>query len=108
MGLYVEIFRHPLGDCTNNGASKFAKGFCVENVPGPFKPSKDYPAANLREKTIAGEKRLRLIPKENDNPNQWVMFGGNLAYTSDSRWSQTTRKMVGYPVDAVKIFDRVE
>lgn len=103
MGMIVYVYRNPLGDCTNNGASSRVGRFCVTNIEGPFEPTDDAPAARL----IRGPyDSLRLVPQALIDAKAWVMFGGNLAMTSDSRFSAAVKAMGG--ADAVKIFDRVE
>lgn len=109
MGLIVSIYTDKDGyDCTNNGISKYAKGFTLVDVDGPFEPNVDYPAATLRVKEpLSGCKCLYVTPVENEG--EWTMFGGNLAYTSDSRFTRRCEELLGhYFFGAVKIFDRVE
>jgi hypothetical protein len=103
MGLHLNIYRCPLGDCTNNGVSKSAKGVCVVNAEGPFQPSEDYPAVTLKLGPTMG---MRLVPVKNEN--DWVMAGGNYAGTCDSRFSEAVESMCGYRHNMIEIFDRVE
>jgi len=105
MGLLVDVYRNSCyGDCSNNGISKFHNRFCVSNVEGPFEPSEKNPELVL---TKGPYNTVRLIDP-NISENVWVMFGGNYAGTSDSRFSAAIEDMVGYSIDLVKIFDRVE
>ena len=76
---------------TNNktGVSKL----CIINADGPFEPTNDAPAAMIE----AGPFRsVRIVP----TAPRWVgqgnrMFGGNFAYTSDSRFSAAVKEITG-------------
>jgi hypothetical protein len=103
MGLHLSIYRNPLGDCTNNGVSKYAKGLTVINVDGPFEPSEDYPAVELR---VGPMNSMRLVPVKNQD--DWVMSGGNYAGTCDSRFGNAVKNLCGYDHSMIKVFDRVE
>jgi hypothetical protein len=107
MGVLVNIYRAGR-DCTNGGESSFAKGFCVVNAEGPFEPSERYPAAELVvAEPMAGRKILRLVPES--AKEKWTMFGGNYAATSDSRFGELCKKLLGTNFyGAVAIHDRVE
>ena len=109
MGLLVSVYRNSeLGDCTNNGLSNKHNKFCVVNVEGPFNPSDDAPAVKLASGPYNS---VRLIPVELIENKSWVMFGGNYAGTSDSRFSEAVNETIGYDKmsnGVVKIFDRVE
>ena len=49
----------------------------------------------------------KLVPYDRDG--KWTMFGGNFAYTSDSRFSEAVSAIVGYRFyGAVPIHDRIE
>ena len=120
MGIYVNIFKEDktdnwLGDvdCTNGGESSYVKGFCITDIDGPFEPSKEYPAAKLiKEKSSFGA-YLRLVP-ESKLDHGGTMFGGNYASTSDSRFGDECRKLMGedlgnvFGLGPVPIHDRVE
>lgn len=109
MGLNVSVYRSPLGDGTNGGESSRYQQFCLINVEGPCKPNDDTPAAELVVKDFGGSigKTLRIVPVSKQG--KWVMFGGNFAFTSDSRFSEACDKLMkGAGGFAVKIFDRVE
>lgn len=103
MGMLVHVLRNSLGDCTANGVSSKVKSLCVVNVDGPFDPDETHPAVELVE---GPNNTARLVPVA--DKEKWVMFGGNYATTSDSRFGKNTFEMFGYPIDAVKIFDRIE
>ena len=113
MGMLVHFLRAD-HDCTNGGVSGdegVAEGFCVTNVNGPFNPSDDYPAATL---TLGPFDTLRLVPEALTNNGSWVMFGGNYATTSDSRWIDAIAEVrrinrnLAMNMTAVPVFDRVE
>lgn len=109
MGQLVQVYRSHLGDATNGGESSRADGFCLTNVEGPFEPNDRYPAAQLVLKDFGGNigKTLRVVPAA--KAGKWVMFGGNFAFTSDSRFSEACDSLIpGSGGFAVKIFDRVE
>ncbi len=105
MGLHVDIFRYPQGDCTNNGISKRVKGFCVENAEGPFNPCEEFPAARL---VVGPYNSMRLVPVELIENKSWVMAGGNYGGCCDSRFGEAVEKMCGYRHSMIQIFDRVE
>lgn len=104
MGLTVEVLRSTMGDCTNNGASSRFDRLTITNVSGPFEPSRNAPPAKLmRCRTGA----LAIVPDE--IAERWYMFGGNFAYTSDSRFMEAIETITGHrDTKAVPIFDRVE
>jgi hypothetical protein len=108
MGLHVDIYKNPLGDCTNNGISSRVKGFTITNVEGPFEPCKDYPAAIIRDDKPLGRPYPKIVPTELHNSKKWVMFGGNIANSSDTRFCEAVREADGGPFAALPIFDRVE
>lgn len=105
MGLIVNVYDHPLGDCTNNGISSRFKSLCVTNIEGPFEPDEGHPPVQLVKGPMNTARLVSEIDLEEGN---WVMFGGNFAYTSDSRFSKACFELLGHHADAVKIFDRVE
>lgn len=118
MGMLVFFLRGET-DCTNDGVSGHMdddgnfvhKGFCVVNAEGPFSPSDDYPAAMLDNGPYDS---LRLVPVGLKESGAWVMFGGNYASTSDSRWIDTLAtfrrvdRKLAMNMAAVPVFDRVE
>ena len=108
MGIHVNIYKSGDYDCTLGGESSYAKGFTVVNADGPFEPCERYPAAELvMAQPIYGRKILRLIPLS--KKDKWVMFGGNYAASSDSRFTNLCDKLLGSNFfGAVAIFDRVE
>ena len=109
MGILVNIYKHPLGNCTNGGqsADPTIKGFCVMDVDGPFEPSADYPLAYIVDKRPMGRPYPHLKPASIP-AGKWNMFGGNYAGTSDSRWTRHVEAISGSPYSLLPIFDRVE
>ena len=109
MGLLVWVHRSSLGDCTGGGESARVDRFCVTNLPGPFEPTKDAPGARIVEGPGYG-------PKPHNNPilipnsipqGTHSMFGGNLAFTSDSRFRRRVGELGGGS-GGICIHDRVE
>ena len=99
-GLSVSIYKFPLGDCTNSGlSSKFDSlllvGDGIKNGPFETSDAKDYLVCEYRERSDD----FIATPKSIKDSGKWAMFGGNFAYTSDSRFP------TGSPI---KIFDRIE
>lgn len=106
MGLIVSIYRNAelRGDCTAGGVSSRYTRLTLTNVSGPFEPTDDAPAAILESHY---PRILRIRPLEAGEA--WVMFGGNFAATSDSRFRETCERLTGCAFyGAVAIHDRVE
>lgn len=120
MGIHVNIYKQAgqedswLGevDCTMGGESSYAKGFTVINAEGPFEPCEDYPAATIVKQSFGFGCSLKLVPES--KKDKWTMFGGNFASTSDSRFGEACREIMGvdlgnvYSLGPVPIHDRVE
>src|SRR5262245_50213587 len=107
MGIMVSVYRNAeIRDCTNGGESSRVTRFTVINVEGPFEPTPDAPAAIL-ENHVRGALRLRPISAD---AKRMVMFGGNYAATSDSRFSYKCQELLGVAsfYGAVAIHDRIE
>lgn len=102
--LSVNIYKFPLGECTNNGAS--SRHTTMVAFDGDLEEIRQY----VENKQIDPDKCLYLVRRELwgenhfyftplefalNNPNGNVCMGGNYCCTSDSRW----REMVGdsYP-----------
>lgn len=111
MGLHISVYANPLGDCTNYGISGGGRqSLTVVNVVGPFEPSDDSPAVMLKLRDVGFSKFPIIVPII-DGKEQEGMFGGNFAFTSDSRFSRAVRDLLGgseIAVGAIKIFDRFE
>lgn len=108
MSLYV--FRHPLGDCTNNGASSryntiyvVRDGIKEEDVLRHCRENKEFPDRFFKvTKVMVGDTEYRRLEPVIDGGN-WYMAGGNYAMTCDSRYSEFTG--LDYPIS---IHDRKE
>lgn len=108
--LSVDILRGTMGDCTNNGVTSVAKcfrentQFVIQCNDGPI-TQEDVDRAGYVV-LVAGEAggRMHLKPMEDTWPTcyKWYMFGGNFAYSSDSRFSRLNN---GCPIH---IHDRTE
>lgn len=121
MGLIVSVFRAAdRADCTSGGISSRASRLCLVNVPGPFKPSEECPAAMLMPNVYG---TARIVPCVKAEPVAggpvnfdgwqaapgWHMMGGNYAFTSDSRFSQAVEALTGARFfGTVPIHDRQE
>lgn len=108
------IFKHGLGDCTNKGLSSTISSvtlhFKSERISTidakGFSPTESVTVVDslpdndmiVVEDQCCGTRRLRAIPVSLLKSGKWTMFGGNFAWTSDSRGFE-------HPV---KIHDRVE
>lgn len=109
----AEIYRFPLGDCTNNGVSSRFRDLLLPCKDGFIDVDTDNLPENfcyVRMREI-GEKRIYdICPAEivdgelMDRGGKWYMAGGNFAYSSDARFS----RMIGGMYGAVAIHDRVE
>jgi len=112
MGMIVSVYRDGSDnyDCTNSGMTNNKTGvskLCIINADGPFEPTDDAPAAMIE----AGPFRsVRIVPIA----ARWVrqgnrMFGGNFAYTSDSRFRRAIEEITGEDcAGPVAIHDRYE
>ena len=98
-GLSVSVYLFPLGECTNKGLSAGKQtlvlhGHGIERGPVDIE-DEDYLVSVYRERFDD----IIAVPKSLLDSDKHYMFGGNFAYTSDSR----------FPSKApIKIFDRVE
>lgn len=106
MGLIVSVLRGGPGSNCTNGASKVFDSLLVTNVSGPF-DNHDMPRFLLVDGNLPGT--AKLVSESNQEAGDWTMFGGNFAYTSDSRWSEAIEEICGSRQSgAVAIHDRVE
>lgn len=112
VGMIVQVYRSNTGehDCTAGGMTNHKTGvdqLCLINVAGPFMPTEDTPAALLAPGPLGS---LRIVPA----CPRWEfggcrMFGGNFAYTSDSRFTNAVREMTNSDhAGPVAIHDRFE
>lgn len=107
MGLKVYIYRRAAQDrpgdmlkldaedCTNGGVSSRVAALTLVNVEGPSTPSDDAPAAYLVKGNVAGS--VKVVPADATGAmdSRWLMFGGNYAGTSDSRFGEAVERLGG-------------
>jgi hypothetical protein len=105
MGLIVDIYKNNGADCTANGISSKSNELCIINIKAPFNPDKDRPAALLVKGNLPNT--VRIIPANINEDKTWTMFGGNFAYSSDSRFNEAVEKLAKFR-GAVQIHDRIE
>lgn len=106
MGMNVRVYRDASADLEGNTVSKKFDTLCIINVPGPFSPSEDKPAAVLIRQETGN---VILVPQELLDSGKWFTSSGNYAYSSDHRFTDTVETMSGYPYAfPVPIHDRVE
>lgn len=116
MGIMVDVYRSvtqydewlEIDDCTNNGLTNIETGahrLTIVNADGPFDPDEKAPAAVI---TMTPYGDPKIVPA--DNPEgKGVMFGGNYAATSDSRFGEAIKRITGKDFyGAVAIHDRKE
>ena len=107
----VYIYRNSLGDCTNDGLSSKmdhlplvvldrdeTEESAINSLTADGKNPNEYLVLVRRE--LWGENRDYIKPL---TEKRWVMFGGNFAYSSDSRFGQFTGSH-----QPIQIHDRVE
>jgi len=106
MGLIASVLKDSdRADCSNNGVTNRYNKLCIVNVKGPFKPSADAAAVELVEGNLPNT--VKIVPV--DEKGKWTMFGGNYAASSDSRFSEAIRTLIGGNWSgAVAVHDRVE
>jgi hypothetical protein len=98
-------------DCTNGGWSSRFNQVCIVNVPGPFAPDSRNPAVMLVRHPSPNIKSVHCVAVEHHMADKWTMMGGNFIHTSDSRFGETVRGLLGDPdanVGAIAIHDRTE
>ena len=105
MGLIVDVYKTNGVDCTANGISSKSNELCIINIDAPFSPNKNRPAALLVKGNLPNT--VRIIPAYVDDKKTWTMFGGNFAYSSDSRFNDAVEKIASFR-GAVQIHDRIE
>lgn len=102
-GITADVFRPADGsDCTNGGVSSRVKRVTIvgRGIPAVSPASEDAPAMMLRQDSIGD--CIHLEPTGQPHWNRIPMFGGNFAFTCDSR----LREVAGD--GALRIFDRYE
>lgn len=100
--LTAEVYRSSLGDCTNNGVSSYARElYILDAQKGPFEPDDIRQCVYIEKREIMGQEYVDCKPAY--CRKRWYMAGGNILYTSDSRFKQITG--ISYPI---AIHDRYE
>lgn len=124
MALTVYVLRHPLGDFTAGGPSARHDQIIVVNANGPGYierqavecPSKAFmlvpnpfnTVALVRAENLGTVDRPEWAPLRKDG-HVGPMAGGNFAHTSDSRFGEKCREIIGRSFyGAVAIHDRFE
>lgn len=93
MGLVVNIYRSDYDSTLNAFHGK--KRICLVNVPGPFSPSAEIPAARLEKRG----KNCVIVPEaESPEGKTPYMCGGTFASSSDSRFSEATGMYAAVPI----------
>lgn len=100
--LTAEVYRSSLGDCTNNGISSYARElYILDAQKGPFEPDDIRQCVYIEKREIMGQEYVDCKPAY--CRKRRYMAGGNILYTSDSRFKQITG--ISYPI---AIHDRYE
>lgn len=105
--LTVDVYRFPLGDCTNNGISGRFQTLQLACPEGnnTFDSSVSVPLNFCmveRRKICGGQTYMDIVPAAVDASGNvvkrpgWWMNGGNIASTSDSRFHEMTG--INYPL----------
>lgn len=108
--LCLYVFRNPLGDCTNNGASSryetiyvVKDGIDKDEVLRYCREKKEFPDRFFKVNKInVGDKEYRRLQPVVDDES-WYMAGGNYAMSCDGRYSDFVG--LDYPIE---IHDRKE
>lgn len=102
MGLHISVI--------GKSASP-VKGYTLTNVKGPFDPSEDYPAAELRKGPLGTIHIYPLWAAEFEGIGIGPMFDGNFGFSHDSRLSKALTELTGERAithAAIAIHDRIE
>lgn len=105
MGIHVRVYRDSGPDCTNDGISARHDTLTVTNIDGPDEPTADAPGVILVAGPTAGQGANPILVPEDGSSGS--MYGGNIASSSDSRWSAAVRA-AGGTTRHVSIHDRFE
>lgn len=102
----VDVYKFPLGECTNGGISSKGDITLVVETPDGNLSEGDISGPHSEElvlqKKFVGDREYLYFRPACIPANVWCMAGGNYAYTSDGRFSE---KYSQYPIP---IHDRVE
>lgn len=100
--LTAEVYKNPLGDCTNGGISAERRElYILSATKGPFEPEDIRQCVYIEWREVMGETYINCKPAY--CRKRWYMAGGNFLYTSDSRFREITKSK--YPIS---IHDRYE
>lgn len=104
--LRIDVYRHGKWDATNGGISSRFSELLMACPDGPdgFDTADGIPEnfCMADHRHIFDEDHVRIVPATVDESGNvkpragWWMFGGNLAYASDSRFREETRTF--YPI----------
>lgn len=100
--LTAEVYRNPLGDCTNDGISSYQRElYVLAAQKGPFEPEDIRQCVYIERREVMGKEYIDCKPAY--CRKRWYMMGGNFLYTSDSRFKEIIG--ISYPI---AIHDRYE
>ena len=111
----VSVYRDGNGDCSNGGVSSRFRRLLVACPDGPdiFDADKAIPLnfCRVRKRHLFGRDVYDVRPAALDEDGnvvdrggKWFMFGGNIAFTSDSRFKALCDGLYA----GIQIHDRVE
>lgn len=104
--LPIDVYRSKSVDCTNGGISSKFNSLLLVCKEGFIDVDESNPPENLvkvNKRFLFGENVYSIVPYNEPTGAGW-MFGGNFAYTSDSRFSRMVEGVYG----AIAIHDREE
>lgn len=104
--LPIDVYRRKGVDCTNDGISSKYDSLLLMCDEGFIDVNESNPPENLvkvKKRFLFGENVYSIVPYNEPTCAGW-MFGGNFAYTSDSRFHRMVEGVYG----AVAIHDRQE
>ena len=110
-GMIFSVYKSGRGDSTNGGVSSYVESLTVvgDDVPEIFDEAYDRPTVKLVIRNVCGTSFPIIVPADSTEAGgtERYMFGGNFAWTSDSRVSRWLEER-GFTNAPVKIFDRQE
>ena len=117
MGMIIYVYKNPhRHDTTRGGITHRYTDLCVVNCRGTFEPKKHRPAVMLVDDRPMGKPYPKLVPayEREKGTGDWLrskedlMFGGNYAGCSDSRFRDFCAENNGGPYGMLPVFDRIE
>ena len=88
MGLHADIYESKAyGNSSNNGISARFKAVTIVNIDGPFEPSDDAPAVELKWR---GDYPYLVLAEKPAGAGVGPMAGGAFVYSSDSRFRRVS------------------